>query len=743
MATPQTLLDNAPLHIHNDEIGLALRQSPEGTVIAELTDAGGRNLLRQSTPLWSIEMIDRQMRRAQVLAKGIAPKITQNEQTCELSWDEVPIEDTDQAVRVLTTIAYNQTGVFEWQLAVESVPDDWSVAKAGFPSLDLAVETSEDTQLILPVDAGVSFPNPLKTMPTGGIHEKLRRRPYPHGGFTMQFFALQNAEQLLYVAAHDPKPVIKTFVLEPHPKDKLIRFTSSAETALRFGEDYRTGYPWIMRLMRGDWYDATQVYRKFALTAPWTKKGPISAGRKTPEWYQRTGMVTLRLQRGPGFDADDLLRDREYLGLPFISHYYMWHRAAFDAEYPFLFPTMQDYRATRRRLEAAGVTLMPYFNPYSCDMETPLWKQGLDRLACQINEKGDIYTHLWSQNLRLVSMCPSTQLWQQVAQQPAMRLLENGGRAIYFDEIAMSPPRPCYDSNHGHPLGGGDTFVSGYRGWVDSIRREADEWIDDLVMTTEGAAEAYIDQFDAFLIGNLNSPFSVPLFSAVYHDYMMGFGRYTFTHELMDPNFAGAIVSKHAQQFTWGYQFGWSRVPMSAIREKAPQIASFLRHLAHTWHHNTEFLATGKMLRPLDFSDQLEPLTIRWARTWQDEVGETVTLSPVLNSVWTKNDGSIAIVLVNITEQPIDLTVTLPSVQSCFKRTRAEDAPIEIDDATQSRLYSLPQRSIAQQRFVDDDRLVMTIAEGDSDRGYRVTLPPLRCKILIIGSEKNANVHER
>ncbi len=64
----------------------------------------------------------------------------------------------------------------------------------------------------------------------------------------------------------------------------------------------------------------------------------------------------------------------------------------------------------------------------------------------------------------------------------------------------------------------------------------------------EGCAEAYMNQVDAFLIGNMNDPQEIPLFEAVYHDYVMGFGRYTFTPELTDKRFKGAIISKHAQQ---------------------------------------------------------------------------------------------------------------------------------------------------------------------------------------------------
>jgi hypothetical protein len=376
-------------------------------------------------------------------------------------------------------------------------------------------------------------------------------------------------------------------------------------------------------------------------------------------------------------------------------------------------------------------------------MNTPMWDQGLDQLACRINEHNDIHAHTWSQNRRFGAMCPSAELWRQIIRQPVMRLLETDAKAIYFDEIATSPPHPCYDRSHGHPLGGGDTYVSGFREWVASLREEARTWIDDLIVTTEGAADAYIDQFDAFLIGNSNSPYGIPLHSAVYHDYVMGFGRYTFTVELSNQAFEGAIESKHAQQFSWGYQFGWTRVPFSAIRQRSPRTAEFLRHLAHTWHHNVDFLATGKMLRPLDLSDQLTPIKRRWARSWSDEQGEYIELQPVMNGVWQRGDGSIAFVLINITEEPIDLFIKLPSVQDVLKAVKGEDQPVEMNGMVQSRLYPLPQSCVAQQRIVENDRLVTSIAQGDTDAGYNVRIPPLKVVSLVIGSEKAADIHKK
>jgi hypothetical protein len=61
----------------------------------------------------------------------------------------------------------------------------------------------------------------------------------------------------------------------------------------------------------------------------------------------------------------------------------------------------------------------------------------------------------------------------------------------------------------------------------------------------------------------------------------------------------------------------------------------------------------------------------------------------------------------------------------------------------QSRLYPLPQSCVAQQRIVENDRLVTSIAQGDTDAGYNVRIPPLKVVSLVIGSEKAADIHKK
>jgi len=735
-------IDNK-LSITNEHSGVVLEQTESGMHLVELAAAGGKNYLRCPTPLWAIEMTNREKKHANLKQAGITPAIAEDGNQVRLTFSKVPIFETQESADVSVTFTFNDSAQIEWRLSVSHIPANWSVLRVSFPTMDLAVEQSDDYTFVVPADRGIAYKNPLKTIPTGGIIEKkqIRHRPYP-GGISMQLLALQRPNDMLYFAAHDPVPHLKTFFFEPNIKDSLIHLHPYADTEIKYGSDYNS-FPWITACTKGDWYDAAQIYRKFALTASWTQRGPLEEGNKTPFWYQNTPIISLRLHRGVGYEVKDLIQEKEFFNVPMVSHYYMWHKNAFDAGNPFFFPTVPDFRKVVAELKEKQIYVMPYVNPYSADTTLPEWEHGLKDSAMQMTEKGDLSLLTWSQGKPFAGMCPGAPLWRRITNLLAMRMFEMGVKALYFDEVPVSSPRPCYNPNHNHVPGGGPSYFQSYHSYFKEVRDEASDFCKDLIMTGEGNGEPYMLYLDAFLIGNSNDPQAVPLFEAIYHDYMMGFGRYTFTPELTNPKFAGAILSKYAQQFTWGSQFGWSNPPLIAIMQKDPATAKFIKHLAHVWINNADYLARGKMLRPMDLSGQLKPIKRRWAMAWNDDKGTEVELMPVLNSIWQINDGSVAIVLVNITENPIDIKVKLPTPQQLLAKMMSEGASEETTKKLNSpEFYPLPENTIGMLcRQDDDEKQITSICDGDSENGFNVQVPAFKCVVIVVGSEKKYGVH--
>ena len=209
----------------------------------------------------------------------------------------------------------------------------------------------------------------------------------------------------------------------------------------------------------------------------------------------------------------------------------------------------------------------------------------------------------------------------------------------------------------------------------------------------------------------------MPLFEVVYHDYTIGFGQYIYTRELDNIKFKDAIEGKCARQFSFGSQFAWSRIPLLAIMEKLPEAAAFIKTLAHAKHQHSDYLTRGKMLRPLKLD--VPQLTQHWSKTYYDEEGEDITLPAVLNSIWIKNDTSIAVVLVNISEQPETIIVNLAA--------NPED-------------YPLPQGGVVRVYDHLGESISKFVAQGDSDK-FTVTVEPKHVIVATFGSEKPYGVH--
>jgi hypothetical protein len=108
--------------------------------------------------------------------------------------------------------------------------------------------------------------------------------------------------------------------------------------------------------------------------------------------------------------------------------------------------------------------------------------------------------------------------------------------------------------------------------------------------------------------------------------------------------------------------------------------------------------------------------------------GSVALLMPLLNSVWQINNGSIAVVLVNITGQDIPINVKLSSIQNGYKEDLTSGSP-------------LLQSCLCRVREQRNENLCEYICEGDSVNGLSLTVPAYACSVILIGSEKDYGVH--
>ena len=622
----------------------------EGALLSGVSFSGLETIGRPGL-LWGAELRDTTGARVLLHGGMGSVDVTSAGDVLSLGWTGLPVVGGDTCDVRVDALLESERRRTEWRIAFNSVPSGWSLYRYRFPVVALSVPEADDCSLIEPSDWGTLVRNPLRNLPQG-------ERRYPRSEVAMQFYGLQRGDRFVYLGLHDPAARAKEFDLSVHLRSESLQLGVLQPTRLRYGADYRQVYPFVLQTTTGDWYDGAQLYREWALTAPWTSAGPLSAGTKTPREFVETPLVLMRLGEeslDPAFVAKWAVRMREWFGVPITQHYYGWHQnfgsMSIDC-YPEYFPTMPGFRQAVRKMEDADVRVMPYYNARLWRTDRESWRE-LGKAAAARDCYGRLFREVWMK-IPTAVMNPASRTWRWVITQAVLRSVDAGCSAVYLDQLGEGTVHPSFDGRHPHEPGETASWIEAYRDIAGIIRTQGRSIQPDLVMTMEGNAEPFMHLIDSCLTGNSNNPDSIPLFSAVYHDYVMQFGRYVMSRDLGLPK---AGILKFAQQYVFGSQFGWSNAHLERILPSDAPQALCLRAMARLRHVHAGLLAAGRMLRPLDLSAQVRTLDAEWY-CWDKKT--PVRIPEVLSSVWQRPDGLVGVSLVNVGDEASELTFDLP-----------------------------------------------------------------------------------
>lgn len=233
-------------------------------------------------------------------------------------------------------------------------------------------------------------------------------------------------------------------------------------------------------------------------------------------------------------------------------------------------------------------------------------------------------------------MCPTTDVWKNRVAENVRRLFsELDVDGVYLDQVSCSLPQPCHDASHGHRLGGGDFWTRGYRELMKPIREEAVKR--GSALTSESAAEPYLDSFDAFLTWFENRPEDVPLLSAIYSGYALYFGSSQSRTDSLD-----SYCALQARAFLWGCQIGWNG---SFITEQGKEeYSEFTRKLCQARLDNLDSFLYGEMLGELKLLDEPTLVDVEWKR---NDVGR-FKIPAVSTATWRNTNGLVRAFVVNM-----------------------------------------------------------------------------------------------
>ena len=546
-----------------------------------------------------------------------------------------------------------------WSIAVQNNSATWSLASVVFPQIALA-DQGEQMSLLVPSCSGKVELEPCKRA------NYQYRNLYPNGWCTMAFEAVYcpTTNTGLYWAMHDPMGSMKYISAKVNPTDDtlILAFEHPVPGMGKQNIDFKLPGTAVWQFFRGDWFDASMIYRDWVRkNAKWYPQLSDEGREDTPLWMRESPAWT-RMRGKPDKIVPAVKHFHEYLGIPVAIHWYDWHQIPYDNDYPHYFPAVKGFVEGVAELQKSGVYVMPYINGRlwdTRDREDQDFEFTAKALpAATIQESGRPYTETYASKekdgskVELAPMCPSTKVWQEkVAEVVAHHFREHGVNGVYIDQIAAASPKLCFNSSHGHPIGGGCWWNEGYWKMLDAIRAEKPS---DSILTTECNSEPFLRWFDGYLSWHWHDNGQVPAFSAVYGGAIQIFGRAFY-----DDTWKGiAMRMKVGQQLCFGEQIGWINPAVVDDEEAGP----FFRQIARLRYALRRYFYAGEMARPPK-TGKVATVTADWR--W---FGERIVTTPiVMTGAWRlPKENQTALFLVNISDKPVTTTITFNPVDYGF-----------------------------------------------------------------------------
>ncbi|MBN1291836.1 MAG: hypothetical protein JXB48_08345 [Candidatus Latescibacteria bacterium] len=546
-------------------------------------------------------------------------------------------------VKVTVDLPEN-SGIASWRIWVNNKSDTWGLWDTTFPKFNGYLHAKE-------YDVAMPDGN------WGKLYKNCSQRlsfNYPTGwNMPMQFLCALNGDSGIYMATHDPHAWKKDFTISPGYEFSIKTY---AENMGIPGSDFNSPFPVMVGIYHGGWMKGCKMYREFAVTAPWTSKGKVSQREDMPQALKDIGLWMLvsdyiGTEDGSISEKNKPLIDaQKYFDVPIAAHWYNWHVIKFDNNYPHYLPAKPDIRDQVEDLVSLGMVVMPYINGRIIDTFNDDYDEYLSfTVKDEVNKP---YLEIYgSGSGRMAAMCPYTEFWQDKVADVVEQLGDSlGVNAVYIDQIAAARVMFCFDKSHGHPVGGGGWWVDGYREMLKKVQKVAHSDGRNMIVTSECAAEPFMDGIDAFLIWIKRDEREIPMMTAVYSGYSIYFASPAW-FQYGDR----AWIMVQGRDFLWGTQNGW--MGLELMEPEHAKKAAYLKSVGKYRIAGKKFLTYGELVDIIEPENKLETITEKWP----DHGGNPrdATLPVIQGTVWKSEDGALGIFLVNYLENKtlIDFSV--------------------------------------------------------------------------------------
>lgn len=558
-----------------------------------------------------------------------------DEKSILFAWHGLALGDEKDAVDVRASVALTPDGAAaKWRLAVRNRSKRWGLAETQFPLLRNVVKPGEADvlipkgnwagRLVKSYNGGPQVGGTSLRYPTS-LGAQVQTCAYMLGGAGLQITTLDGRGQLKYFEM----PEFDFAIRYPCPDQGVPGAANAPDFAVETAA------------FRGDWWVAAKRYRAWATRQKWAAKGPLAT---RADFNRQLGDIGCWMKtdwiHGPPEQASNLISKAMSAlpGIPLGLHWYCWHSCPFDNNYPEILPGRPGMKEAVAWMKSMGVLVMPYINGR-------LWDEILESHAAAIpsavkNVDGTRHIDKYGGHNFSV-MCPTTRPWRQKLDDLCDRMEDElGVNALYLDQISASMPAPCFDNSHGHPLGGGSHWTEGYRELMAPIREKAVER--GVALTSENAAEPYMDSFDAHLTWFCHAYDDVPMLPAIYSGYTVYFSSVSDKKDSLD-----SFCAQQGRDFIFGCQLGWND-PWILDDDHKEHLA-FVERLCRERIAHKDFFLTGELMGELPTPQDMPTVEVQWKRVGMYCDSTLFRMPAVIGAVWRDFDGTQRYtVLVNV-----------------------------------------------------------------------------------------------
>ncbi len=581
----------------------------------------------------------------------------------------------------------DETGV-SWNTEVFNDNEEWSVMEITYPSLEVGAEYFD---LFMPRTCGCIIKN------AGIVGVNNHHDPQ----MSMQFSAVYGKNGGLYLGTHDGKAAMKYphFIIENN-RAKIYSWYYG-ENGTKGANSFKLSGVARWQALKGDWYDASQIYAEFVKKeAEWLPAIDKNGRMDTPAKYKEIPFWVCdyipnsakqrdnkpkKLSAGSdcyekGYWYNAVIELQKELGVPIAYHVYNWHEISFNVDYPHFLPAKDEFEIGLKELKKHDIYVMPYINALSWESrdnfsgEYEITFENTGKYGAVMNVDGSLYLHPYPQthddnvSVLLASMCSSWEKWHSIIEEVTVeteRRYDLDG--IYFDQVAATHGWPCYNPEHGHTLGGGTYWVDGYTKMMERINAKKTE---NSFYFTERNSEEFAKLFDGFLTWEWVINDDVPAFPAVYAGYIQMIGRCTLGEKKDDIEFFQYLLAK---SFLYGQQLGWAKADCLYNERK---LAS-LKELVPKRNQYAKLFNSAKMLRPPVITCSFPSKITSKAMQFKDDI----VMEQALAGAWQYRDGSKTVIFaINVAESENEYALSFDVKEYKLKEEKLIALGFEIDE---------------------------------------------------------------